>query len=591
MIHKQLSPKFINELNIFLRLHTEDLMDRILKYAIDLDYSKYTSTLREAWRASIEGLNTSIAQYLQQSDVTPEITCRDAAKVDPVAAFGVLEARKHRQRGITLQMFLGLFKYYLWAYLDELEYFGGCEDDRKTAKELIIKVFSRIEHAFVVEWDTLSPELKNSELAVENRLLTNEKNKYLTMFESVFIPLLYLDTNGNIENLNHSALNLFASCDRSGAFYYSDMTVGLPAELNREVQRFIGSINDNSNSILELNLNGRAYVFELRFKRMLDISSKFSGVILSMHDVTEVGNLLSESNSLKKLNAALGEMLDKQQDIRRKHEAELFQMKKLTDMGLMINAIAHQWRQPINALGLYVQDMAEEAACGTVSGEYIDEFRENAMSLISNLSETIDDFRTFYKPDKERSDFDVIKTIGELLRLVGVQFSSKQIDISLECTCGHKNGGCISSHMNVACPHGQTTVFGFSGEFKQVFLNIIYNALYSISERMEREHSLRGRLEVYVSSVNGSVSVTVQDNGTGIPSGVLSKIFDPYFTTKCEGKGTGLGLYMSKMIIEEHMKGSILAENNSTGALFTVRIPSSTVIGLSQKARSGAFGA
>jgi len=589
MIYKQLSPKFINELNIFLRLHTDELMDRILKYAIDLEYSKYTSTLREAWRASIEGLNISISEYLKQADVTPEIACRDTAKADPVAAFGVLEARKHRQRGITLQMFLGLFKYYLWAYLDELEYFSSCEDDRKTAKELIIKVFSRIEHSFVVEWDTMSPESRNNELAAENRLLTNEKNKYLTIFESVFIPLLYLDTNGNIENLNHSALSLFASCDRSGAFYYGDITVGLPAELNAEVQRFIGSINENSNSILELNLNGRVYVFELRFRRMLDISNKFSGVILSLHDVTEVGNLLSESNSLKKLNAALGEMLDKQQEIRRKHETELFQMKKLTDMGLMINAIAHQWRQPINALGLYVQDMAEEAACGNVSGEYVEEFRDNAMSLISNLSETIDDFRTFYKPDKERSEFEVIKTIGELLRLVGVQFSSKQIDISLECSCGHKNGGCISRQMNVSCPHGQTAVFGFCGEFKQVFLNIIYNALYSINERMEAEHSRRGRLEVSVSSAGSSVSVTIQDNGTGIPAKVLSKIFDPYFTTKCEGKGTGLGLYMSKMIIEEHMQGSILAENNHTGAVFTVRIPSSAMTALSEKEKTNSF--
>lgn len=573
MLYSPLNTKLIFELKTFLSANTENLMDRILNYAIELGYSKYTSTLKEAWRASIVGLNTSISDYLDNYSVTPELACGEDGGEDPVSAFGVLEAKRHRQRGISIDMFLGLYKYYLWAYLDTLDDFDGEEADRAVLREFIIKVFGKIEHAFVVEWVSQSTESKINELSVENRLLTNEKNKYLTIFESAFIPLIYLDKEGGVENINHSALSLFESGDRSGAFYYGDAKMSLPAELADYIGGFIESKVLSQNQISELNLNGTQYVFEVRLKRMLDISGKFSGIMMSLHDVTEVGNLLSESDSLKKLNEVLGEQLDRQQEIRRKHEAELFNMKKLTDMGLMINAIAHQWRQPINALGLYIQDIVMEAELGGLQSEYLEDFRQNTMKLITNLSDTIDDFRTFYKPDKEKANFEIIHAVTELLRLINVQITSKQIDISVKCSCRHKSYECVNSFLNAPCEYRETRVYGFPGEFKQVFMNVLYNAIYSIKENIAKGKVHRGRLDIVIEAKDEFVGLSITDNGTGIPEDVLAKVFDPYFTTKDEGMGTGLGLYMSKLIIEEHMKGSITAQNNDVGAMFTIRIP------------------
>jgi hypothetical protein len=166
MVNRYLGPEFSDSLVVFLYQHTNELINRILTYSIELKFSAYTSTHREAWRASINGLNDVIRDYLENHSVTPEIFCRETAGNDPASAFGISEAKKHIERGVSLKMFLGLFKYYVWAYLDALENFGSSEEEKALAREFIIKIFSRIEHALLAEWFSAQEKL-NVEFPVE----------------------------------------------------------------------------------------------------------------------------------------------------------------------------------------------------------------------------------------------------------------------------------------------------------------------------------------------------------------------------------------------------------------------------------------
>ncbi len=167
MVNRYLSQEFSDSLVLFLYQHTNELINRILTYSIELKFSAYTSTHREAWRASVNGLNNVIRDYLENYSVTPEIFCHETAGNDPASTFGISEAKKHIERGISLKMFLGLYKYYAWAYLDTLEDFGGSEEEKALAREFIIKIFGRIEYTLVFEWIPQFHEETPSEFPVE----------------------------------------------------------------------------------------------------------------------------------------------------------------------------------------------------------------------------------------------------------------------------------------------------------------------------------------------------------------------------------------------------------------------------------------
>lgn len=167
MVNRCLSPEFSGNMVVFLYQHTNELINRVLTYSIELKYSNYTSTQREAWRASVNGINDVIKDYVELCNVTPEITCNEPAGGDILSAFGIAEAHKHKKRGIEPAVFLGLYKYYVFAYLDTLEDFGKNEEEREMSRELITKIFNKIEHAFVAEWMSMSGNTASAEFIVE----------------------------------------------------------------------------------------------------------------------------------------------------------------------------------------------------------------------------------------------------------------------------------------------------------------------------------------------------------------------------------------------------------------------------------------
>ena len=229
----------------------------------------------------------------------------------------------------------------------------------------------------------------------------------------------------------------------------------------------------------------------------------------------------------------------------------LFQQSKLAAMGEMIDNIAHQWRQPLNLLGMIVQDLEYAHHSGKMDRRYLEKSSKDSMDQIEFMSQTIEDFRNFVKPDQKPYPFDINLSVAETLQLLEAMFVAKRIKIEVE----------YSLH--------DLIIFGSSGEFKQVLINLLNNARDALVENQTADPKIR--ICIFQEKNNGVV--TIHDNGGGIPTEVIDRIFEPYFTTKEEGKGSGVGLYIVYSIIRTKMGGVIEAENKENGTQFLIKLP------------------
>jgi PAS domain S-box-containing protein len=234
----------------------------------------------------------------------------------------------------------------------------------------------------------------------------------------------------------------------------------------------------------------------------------------------------------------------------KEQQAIVIQQARLAAMGEMIGNIAHQWRQPINALGLILQDIDQAYRFGELDQPYIDTISAKAMEQIHYMSNTIDDFRNFFNPNKDKKVFSLNKSIENTKNILKQGISNS----SIECS--------------ITIPE-DFFIYGYKNEFSQVIFNLISNAKDALLSNPPKTPWIK----VNVTSKNQTAEITVSDNGGGISPDILPSIFDPYFTTKEEGKGTGIGLYMAKKIIEEHMEGTLLVNNTKEGACFTIVLP------------------
>ncbi len=282
--------------------------------------------------------------------------------------------------------------------------------------------------------------------------------------------------------------------------------------------------------------------------------------------------LRDKTRQLEDLTRNLEKRVEEEIAIRNKNEQMLIQQSKLAAMGEMLGAIAHQWRQPLNVVGLIVQNMEDAYASGKLDGAYLEQMVEKAMAQIMRMSKTIDDFRNFYKPDKGKAIFDAMRAVGDVLALVSAQLAADHIGYRLTCHTHHVSYE--NENDIVIC--AEKAVEGYKNEFEHVVLNLVNNAREAILERRRRgglAAAQRGYLRFDFYQNADRVVLTIGDNGGGIPPAVLGRVFDPYFTTKGPSKGTGLGLYMSKTIVEKHMLGTLSVENAADGALFTIDLP------------------
>jgi PAS domain S-box-containing protein len=369
-------------------------------------------------------------------------------------------------------------------------------------------------------------------------------------------------------------VNYLEACLAEGGEFY---------ELSREAHKGIKSVLECAAPVFKLEYPCHSETERRWFQMYVTpLKSKCEGAVVTHIDITErrkaeeelqrytlrleeytseimqaEEELREKTRQLEKMGMELEERVREEADIRRKREQLLEQQSKLAAMGEMIGAISHQWRQPLTVLALTFQGIEQRYRSGMMDEEYIRDVKDMSMNQILYMSKTMDDFMNFFMPAKEKRHFDVRRTVEEVLSMLSAQLSHSHIDVEMD-----------------ARAEGPIMVAGYPNEIKQILINIVNNSKDAILER--RRVGLMGRGEgkvwIEVQSTGGRAKVSVGDNGGGIPEEIIEHVFEPYFTTKEEGKGTGLGLYISKLIIEHDMGGSLSALNVEGGAVFTLEL-------------------
>ncbi|KJU86455.1 membrane protein containing ATP-binding region, ATPase-like domain protein [Candidatus Magnetobacterium bavaricum] len=348
-----------------------------------------------------------------------------------------------------------------------------------------------------------------------------------------------------------------------------EIEVTQPPDFNTAIVYYPEEIrSDLIDELKECMTNGKAVNIELPFvtakgnRLCVNIQAraefengKIVRLVGSFQDITERKRMEEE---LRNLNNNLMSMVQEETAKRQMQEQMLIQQSKMAAMGDMIGLIAHQWKQPLNLIGITVQDMKDAYKFGEVNEEYIDQTVDTTMGQVNFMSKTMDDFRNFFKPSKQKVEFDVKNTIDELVTMFIAIFTKNNVNINIKADKTLK-----------------LKADGYPNEFKQVILNILNNSKDAIIAMRSSGNKIQGWIEVEITNDESSekILVSIKDNGGGIPEDVIGRIFEPYYTTK-GADGTGIGLYMSKTIIETNMGGSLTVRNIEGGAEFVIELQS-----------------
>ena len=296
----------------------------------------------------------------------------------------------------------------------------------------------------------------------------------------------------------------------------------------------ISNMYDNSQLIV---IMVTIAVLALSFFFTFMIAKNFQILI---HDIALIAENRNREN--EKAQDTLEQQVNEAVAKARENDHIMYQHARLASMGEMIGNIAHQWRQPLNALTLLIQSFGTKSLSGKLDQTFIDKQVNEGMRLAVSMSDTIEDFRNFFSPSKEKEYFNLSKSIHDTLEMSSFFCKDENIDIQVHCDA-------------------DIMIYGYSNEFSQVILNFINNARDNFKHRHIHDDK---KIEITIKEVHSnhpSVNIYFADNGGGIEEHIIDRVFEPYFTTKHKSSGTGIGLYMSKQIIEAQMSGEISVRN------------------------------
>jgi PAS domain S-box-containing protein len=270
-------------------------------------------------------------------------------------------------------------------------------------------------------------------------------------------------------------------------------------------------------------------------------------------DITELKQaeekIRQKKQQLEDLNQTLEKRIQEEVEKNRVKDILLIHQNRQAALGETLDHIAHQWKQPLNALSLITGSLQEELSSGKLTDESLNETTDTIVGLVDHMSQTIDVFRDFYRPEKERTVFFIKEAIDKALTFIKPAFRLDSIEIDI-----------------IAEP--LLTAYGYPKEYAQVLLNILGNAREALAEK----GTSKPRVSIRAFAENGKAVVTATDNAGGIPDANLERVFEIYFTTRKAVGGTGIGLYMSKNIIEKNMGGKLGVRNTESGAEFRIEL-------------------
>ena len=329
-------------------------------------------------------------------------------------------------------------------------------------------------------------------------------------------------------------------------------------------------------TVKNLSKYGKTIYVNTTIIPILDKNGAIEEFIAIRYDVTRKEELTKElqkkEKELENLNATLEERIAQQtQELlllnrnlekrvakevckNREKDRFLFQQSRLASMGEMIGNIAHQWRQPLSELSITLYKAKKIYMTETEHLSHHDAFLlsyNHAKDVIKKMSKTIEDFRHFFNPDRVREHFFIKDAVNEMLRIMKETIRKYHLNIDVVY---QKN----------------TSIDGFISEFTQVLMNLLNNSKDAFESKQMKQREISFVIDADAQS---NAVITYHDNAGGIKEDIIDKIFDPYFTTKHSSVGTGLGLYMSRMIIKDSMDGDISVTNEDHGTTFSIIVP------------------
>ena len=549
-----------------IRTNEEWLMERILHYASLQNYTAYTSTLMEAWRASIVGLSEALIRALASYDNPPEFGPTEDWFGDPCGAFGRHEADLHRSRGITLSMFLGLMKYYRQSYLDLLQdrYPTACDWEIL----FVHRFFDRVEISFVENWANLDTAQINAELQKANRTLANEKNKFLTLFESSKLPCFLVTMAGRVDSMNLAAVRFFGQGTRPGeTYYFGRQNVTVPEWLADDIQLFADSDQDELEFEKVYCHADREFYFDILFKRMLDVSRKFSGVVVTLKDTTA---RVCAQKKLEQLHSNL-----------KATQAQLLQQEKMASIGQLATGVAHEINNPIGfiqsnlaSLHRYSEklstmlrmtgDLIAESGDAGLQAGYADLLEKNRTSqILEDLPPLIEE-----SLDGTSRIAAIVRNLKTFSRVDSNSWERCDLNESLESSlCIVWNE--LKYKADISRQYGSLApVYCNPQMISQVFLNLLINAGHALVEKGEIS------LRTWQDAENSYVAIA--DTGCGMTEETKRRLFEPFYTTKEVGQGTGLGMSIVYDIVSKHHGRISVDSVVGQGSCFTICLPNNS---------------
>ena len=270
----------------------------------------------------------------------------------------------------------------------------------------------------------------------------------------------------------------------------------------------------------------------------------------------EMKHIILNKAVYKNIDGSVGGIVCIMDDITERIQQKQFliQQSKLAEMGDMIAAIAHQWNEPLVELSALVQDIQTSYLLNELKDNDVKSFVNDSMIQIKYMSKTLSDFRNFLKPSTKKNLFSISKAFNEINEIIGKQIFYSNIKMNFN----YKN------------KNEELLIYGYENEFKQVLLNIINNAKNKIVEK-DLPINQKGKIDINIERCANFNTIEIIDDAGAIDEKIINSIFEPYFTTKEDG--TGIGLYMAKIIIEDKMRGTINVRNNKNNVIFTIKLP------------------
>ena len=378
--------------------------------------------------------------------------------------------------------------------------------------------------------------------ALKNALMQNINNKMQMI-------------NQNIININNHTDETFFS---NFNLQINSISIYLTSLINYDLSLAINE-KRNTDKIFKIIVIFSIISIFIVFLFSIILSSFIINHFKQLHNSLEQ-KVKDKTKELQRLNNSLEIKISREVAQNRKKDIIMFQQARFASLGEMLNNIAHQWRQPLGSLTMIIQSFQTKMQMGKLTQKFVDEKVDDALLLASNMSNTLEDFKNFFSPNKTKSQFYIKNCIEHSIELSKYFLNQENICVILKVRKDVE----INSYYN---------------ELSHVFLNLISNSKDALCSNVDKNDRI---IKIIVNIYKENLIINFLDNGGGIPQNVLPKVFEPYYTTKYKSAGTCIGLYMSKQIIEKHMFGEISCKNISHKikedkvfdcSLFTIKIP------------------